>query len=125
MIEFILYISDQQASAAFYRAVLALEPVLDVPGMTEFQLSTDCKLGLMPNAGITRILGSALPHPQSGVGIPRAELYLPVADAEARYQQALQAGALALSPVLPRDWGDRVGYLADPDGHVIAFAEEI
>jgi len=23
-----------------------------------------------------------------------------------------------------RDWGDKVGYIADADGHVIAFAEE-
>jgi len=32
------------------------------------------------------------------------------------------AGAAELSPVLPRDWGDGVGYCLDPEGHVLAFA---
>ncbi len=35
---FILYVSDQQVSRDFYAAGLGLEPVLDVPGMTEFNL---------------------------------------------------------------------------------------
>jgi uncharacterized glyoxalase superfamily protein PhnB len=28
-----------------------------------------------------------------------------------------------LSPVTRRDWGHRAGYVADPDGHVVALAE--
>lgn len=45
---FILYVRDQEASTGFYIAVLAMEPILNVPGMTEFELSSDCVLGLMP-----------------------------------------------------------------------------
>ena len=97
--------------------------MLNVPGMTEFLLAENCKLGLMPNQGIARILGDSLPHPDQGIGIPRAELYLLVADAEQRYAQAVQAGARAVDPVRSRDWGDTVGYVADRDGHIIAFAE--
>jgi uncharacterized glyoxalase superfamily protein PhnB len=55
-------------------------------------------------------------------GKPRAELYLHVADPAAFHRRALQAGALELSPPLPRDWGDVVAYSLDPDGHVLAFA---
>ena len=33
-VNFILYVRDQRASADFYRQVLAVEPTLDVPGMT-------------------------------------------------------------------------------------------
>jgi lactoylglutathione lyase len=124
MIEFILYVSDQQSSKQLYQKILGQPPVLDVPGMTEFLLSEDCKLGLMPNHGIAKILGDRLPHPDQGVGIPRAELYLYVDQAELRYNRAIQAGAKAINPVCERDWGDRVGYVADSDGHIIAFAEK-
>lgn len=125
MIEFILYVSDQTASKHFYQAILAQEPALDVPGMTEFLLSDGCKLGLMPNHGIAKILGDALPHPGLGAGIPRSELYLYVEDPRERYHQAIRAGAKAVSPVGERDWGDIAGYVADPDGHVIAFAQNM
>ncbi len=125
MVEFILYVSDQNSSKHFYQAVLEQEPVLDVPGMTEFLLSEDCKLGLMPNHGIARILGDGLPHPRLGVGIPRSELYLFVDDVHARYNRAVAAGAVAVNPVYPRDWGDLAGYVADPDGHIIAFAQKM
>ena len=123
MVEFILYVSNQRASAAFYQEILEQEPALDVPGMTEFLLSEDCKLGLMPNQGIASIIGDRCPHPDQGIGIPRAELYLYVENAERRFHKALQAGAKEISTVRERDWGDRVGYIADSDGHIIAFAE--
>jgi len=120
---FILYVADQGRSTAFYRAVLAREPRLDVPGMTEFELGPGAVLGLMPEAGIRRLLGAALPDPAQASGIPRAELYLVVADAAAAHRRALAAGARELSPIQARDWGHRVGYSLDPDGHVLAFAE--
>ena len=53
---FVFYVADQAASAAFYRQVLGTEPVLDVPGMTSFALDGGGELGLMPEAGIERIL---------------------------------------------------------------------
>ncbi|MCB0009465.1 MAG: VOC family protein, partial [Anaerolineales bacterium] len=59
----ILYTADQAASAAFYAKVLGLAPRLDVPGMTEFALPGGAVLGLMPIAGIRRLLGAALPDP--------------------------------------------------------------
>ncbi len=121
-IETILYVSDQQASTDFYTRLFRREPVLQVPGMTEFELAANCKLGLMPNHGIAKILGEQLPHPASGNGIPRCELYLLVADVALEYENALQCGAKLILEITAMDWGDSVCYFADPDGHVIAFA---
>lgn len=120
----ILYVEDQQASAAFYRALLGREASLDVPGMTEFDLTPGYTLGLMPNTGIARILGEKMPHPATATGIPRCELYLHVDDALAAFEYAIQLGAKSISPVIERNWGDSVGYVADNDGHIIAFAEK-
>lgn len=122
-IEFILYVKNQEASRDFYTQVLALEPHLDVPGMTEFLLSENVKLGLMPETGIAKIISGPLPHPQTGTGIPRCELYLKVPNAAAYMQRGIDAGATEVSPLQMRNWGDQAGYMADPDGHVTAFAE--
>lgn len=122
-VEFILYVADQAASRNFYSTVLLAEPVLDVPGMTEFALGPHSKLGLMPETGIAALLGEAMPHPSTGGGIPRCELYLFVDDPERYIQRVVEAGGKAISPVQMRNWGDRVGYAGDPDGHILAFAE--
>jgi len=119
---FILYVRDQRASAAFYSAVLGKSARLDVPGMTEFELTDGAILGLMPESGIKRLLGDALVDPALANGAPRAELYLLVDDPNAHHERALAAGATALSALAERDWGHRVAYSLDPDGHVLAFA---
>lgn len=120
---FILYVADQERSHEFYRSILGGEPVLNVPGMTEFKLTDTASLGLMPETGIHLILGEAMPHPSEGAGVPRAELYLPVPDAAVALITLVEAGGTAVSAAKPRNWGDTVAYGADLDGHVIAFAE--
>ena len=101
----ILYVKDQEKSTTFYTNVLAIKPTLNVPGMTEFTIFDNCKIGLMPENGIAKILGNKMLHPKTGNGIPRCEIYLHVKK--------------------PKDWGDKVAYLADLDGHILAFAEKI
>ena len=44
---FILYVEDQSRSTAFYSRVLAMQPRLHVPGMTEFRLPGGGVLVLM------------------------------------------------------------------------------
>ncbi|MHB0969832.1 MAG: VOC family protein [Thermoanaerobaculia bacterium] len=119
---FILYVSDQNAAADFWRSVLDVEPSLHVPGMTEFTLGSDAVLGLMPSAGIRRLLGDAIPDPERAAGVPRAEIYLIVDDPAAFHARALEAGAREVSALSERDWGHVAAYSLDPDGHVIAFA---
>jgi catechol 2,3-dioxygenase-like lactoylglutathione lyase family enzyme len=119
---FILYVADQERSTAFYKAVLASEPLLHVPGMTEFTLPSGAILGLVPERRIKALLGPALPDPAAAHGIPRAELYLLLEAPEALHERALRSGAHELSAMAARDWGHTVAYSLDPDGHVIAFA---
>ena len=123
-IEFIVYVADQEKSKDFYSKTLGIEASLHVPGMTEFLLSNQVKLGLMPENGINKILAGKTPHPKDGNGIPRCELYLKV-DLITNYRErALAVGAKLISESAPRDWRDTVVYLADPDGHIIAFAQK-
>ena len=119
---FILYVKDQAVSTAFYERVLDRAPRLNVPGMTEFALNDGGVLGLMPEAGIKRLLGDTLPDPAKAHGIPRAELYLRVDDPAAYHARALANGATELDGLRQRAWGDIAGYCLDLDGHVLAFA---
>jgi catechol 2,3-dioxygenase-like lactoylglutathione lyase family enzyme len=121
IINFILYVQEQARSRDFYAAALGMAPSLDVPGMTQFGLGAGCVLGLMPEKGIKRLL-PGMPDPGTGGGAPRAEVYLVVTDPAAFHARALASGAKELSPLGPRDWGDRAAYSLDPDGHVLAFA---
>ncbi len=117
---FILYVSDQQASRDFYAAVLGLEPVLDVPGMTEFNLVDGSSLGLMPETGIRKLFGEVA----FGSGL-RAEVYLVVDDPRECLARAIAAGARLLSECKAWDWGDLAGYCLDADGYVLGFAAPV
>lgn len=123
LVETILYVRNQEESCLFYKKLFRREPDLHVPGMTEFNVSDNCKIGLMPNNGIAKILGNKTPHPDSGNGIPRCELYFYVENIQLEFDNAIKSGAKLISGIADRDWGDSVCYFSDPDGHIIAFAE--
>lgn len=120
---FILYVADQKRSREFYKNVFLSDPVLEVPGMTEFTINDNCTLGLMPENGIAKILGNALPSPSEGNGIPRCELYFTIEEPQTYILRAINAGAKEISSYQLRNWGDYAGYVSDPDGHIIAFAK--
>lgn len=121
----ILYVEDQNRSRSFYQNVLIIEPRLDVPGMTEFELLNGTILGLMPEAGIKKLLGEKIEDPDKLKRTPRAELYLLVDEPQNFFDRALQHGAKELSRLQPRDWGDEAAYCSDPDDYIIAFAKKI
>jgi len=89
--EVILYVADQRRAATFYAALLGLEPSLDVPGMTEFDLD-GLTLGLMPSGNITELV----PGIVIGTG-QRCELYLRRRDATDVLKRVEPAG-VASSP---------------------------
>jgi uncharacterized protein len=121
---FILYVEDQQVSCKFYSKILNLIPSLNVPGMTEFVLPGNAILGLMPAAGIKKLLMNEIELPAKKENIPSAELYLKVDDLDEYVNRAIEAGARVLSSPARRDWGDTAAYFFDPDNYVIAFAED-
>ena len=125
MIEFILYVKNQQMSAEFYSKLLMMEPILDEPGMTEFQLAESVKLGIMPEDGIYKILQDKTSHPKSANGAPRCEIYLNVKNPDEYLERAVLHGAILIDDCKERGWGATVGYCADLDGHILAFAKRV
>jgi len=119
---FILYVESPEKSKNFYKSFFGKEPCLDVPGMTEFWINENSKLGLMPNEGIAKIIEPVLPHPSKGTGIPRCEIYLLTENAEDIYKRAIDLGGKQITPMQNMDWGHTVGYVSDLDGHVFSFS---
>jgi len=121
---FIIYVTDQRQSADFYRKVLGREPIIDVPGITEFPLRDGTILGVMPVTSAAKLIGAAHFSESPPQRAPKAELYLVVEDPGSYHARALANGATELSPMQERDWGHRAAYSLDPNGHVLAFAEK-
>lgn len=117
----ILYVFDQPKSREFYKKLLGQEPSLDVPGMTEFRLSEEHILGLMPVENIKKLLGEKIPKLSNDQGL-RSELYFRVEDPETFVTRAIDAGATLLSSVTDRDWGMRAGYVFDLDGYILGIS---
>lgn len=121
----ILYVDDQKKSADFYAVVLNKNPRLNAPGMTEFELTKDAILGLMPRTSLLRLLGNKLAGSEEPAGLLRAEIYLVVDNPGQYHRRALSAGAQNLSDLAERDWGHMAAYCLDLDGHVLAFAVDL
>ncbi|MBA4317774.1 MAG: lactoylglutathione lyase [Flavobacterium sp.] len=120
----ILYVQNQELSTLFYRKLLGCQVKLNVPGMTEIELMEDSILGLMPSKGIVKLLDNKIDEPVYIPGQPKAELYFIVSDIGKYIKNAVEAGAFLIDDLKLRDWGHKAVYYKDPDGNIIAFAEE-
>jgi uncharacterized glyoxalase superfamily protein PhnB len=121
----ILFVADQARSTKFYSRVFGVEPNLNVPGMTEFRIAPGAVLGLMPRDSAARLFADTVTIAVEDDFHKATELYLLVDDADVYLQRAIEAGAREISPLTVRDWGHRAGYFLDPDGHIIALADDV
>jgi PhnB protein len=107
---------DPAAAAAWYAAVLGAEETsrITLPGgqilTIELRLG-DSTLAIrdeFPDLGVVSPLT---------LGGTYGALHLAVADADATWQRALEAGATEFEPLHDAFWGDRTGQFIDPFGH--------
>jgi predicted enzyme related to lactoylglutathione lyase len=119
----ILAVTDLACARRFYEACFDWPLQVETPVYLEFGLPEGLRLGLYRKEGFEKNLGLPVASTPSGAVGP-TELYLYDPEPEQIIARALQAGGRLLAPLRPRDWGDLVGYLADPDGNVIAIAAQ-
>jgi uncharacterized glyoxalase superfamily protein PhnB len=94
---------------------------VDLPVYVEMEVPTGLRVGLFDRQGYSGNTGEpSAPTPVRGT--TASELYLRVDDVDAALARLLAAGARLLSPAAPRAWGDVAGYVADPDGNVVAVS---
>ena len=122
---FIIYVDDIDKTKMFYELLLENKPMVDEPGMCEFELPDKSILGIMPNSNLEKLFGEKFKVEKHRKALPNIELYIFVDSALSFHKRAVQLGATEIREFTEMDWGDKVAYSITHDGHILAFAEKI
>lgn len=101
----------------FYRRAFGAEEVCRLPGPDGFSIGhAEIKIGdsHVMLADEDPQYGTKAPPSSGGTSV---SLHMYVADVDAAFQRAVDAGATARMPPTDMFWGDRYGKLVDPFGH--------
>jgi lactoylglutathione lyase len=110
------FVGSLDESVRFYAEILGQR----LTKRTQHWAQFDCgalTLGLYDRAAMADHLGV----PASALGSPPGamELAFEVADCDTAHGAAVAAGAQSFRPPQDRPWGERTGYLLDPDGGLV------
>jgi len=111
-----LVVQGAERAAAFYRDAFGAEELSRIPTPDGRLMSVQLRIGggLLHLADEFAELGVLAPPSIGGTAVVLA---LDVADAEAVFAQAVEAGAEVRQPLAEAFWGDLHGQLDDPFGH--------
>jgi PhnB protein len=111
-----LAVSDADAAIRFYRNAFGASELARNLHESGRIAHAELRIGdslVLVHDDFSDLGGPSAPVPgRSGVTI-----HLYVADADAVFRRALEAGAVSLLDMAGQDWGDRYGILQDPFGH--------
>jgi lactoylglutathione lyase len=117
-----VYVRDVFSSLAFYEAVFDVERhhADDDGSYGEFHLG-ETRVGFVADWHATRHLAQPFRRNDRADEPAAFELYFSVPDVDAVFAQALDAGAVPVSPPTEKPWG-RAAILRDPDGILFELA---
>ncbi len=120
-----LAVSDLQRSLEFYERVFGWprNDAIDFDTYVELLPPSGGAVGLFERDGYAEIVDAAPSQPADGEVAP-VYLYVRVPDVRATTAALEEAGARLLSPLRRRSWGEEAAWYADPDGNVVAVAQE-
>ena len=116
-----IYVNGAANAIEFYKKAFGAEEVMRFPGPGGKIMHAEVKIG-------DSIVMLADEFPEMGVKSPGAyggspvSMAIYVADVDARFNQAVTAGAKAVRAVKDQFYGDRSGTLTDPFGHTWTIA---
>jgi lactoylglutathione lyase len=116
----VVYVSDVGRSARFYERLgfersFQFPPDAEEPGYVGMRRA-DAELALVDRQWPEDAIGAEL-----GDG-PRFEMFVYVDDVDATVGALRPEGILVLSDPADMPWGERVAYVADPEGNPVALA---
>ena len=121
---FIIYVDNLEKSKLFYELLFSIKPIIDEPGMSEFELPDGSIIGIMPNSSLEKFFGKEFEQQKNRKALPQTEFYFLVEDALSLHNRAIQLGATEIREFSEMDWGDKVAYSINHDGHIFGFAEK-
>lgn len=114
----IWYAGSLDRSVAFYRDVIGLDVRMEGNGYVEFAVE-NTKFALFDRSMLPELIGG-----EAGRA-PTGEIVFVVHDVDAEAARLRAAGAELLSGPVDRPWGHRTVHVADPDGNVVEFAQNV
>jgi lactoylglutathione lyase len=114
----ILYVSDLAVSIAFYRDIVGLPFRFVDAGYAEFA-TEGTRFALYERRRAEWLTGARV------MPGPAAEAVFVVEDVDGQARRLAESGVALLSGPADRPWGHRTVHIADPDGFVVEFAQEI
>lgn len=116
----VTYLTVRGAAQAidFYKHAFGAVEVMRMPGPDGFSIMhAEVTIGDSALFVMDEMPQMGCSAPPTVNGANTASLHLYVADVDAAYQQAIDAGAKPGMPVADMFWGDRYGQVIDPFGH--------
>jgi len=118
----VVVVEDVDRALGFYCGLLGL-PLGHRSGPYA-QLDTGVtRVALYERGAMAETLGRELESPSPDA--PAFELGFKVDDCDAAYDELVAAGATGAVAPTDRPWGQRTGYVRDPDGHLVELAQDL
>jgi lactoylglutathione lyase len=115
----ILFVTDADASVAFYRDMLGLTHRFTDAGYAEFDTG-EARFALYDRRHASWLLGRDVAR-----GEATSEVVFLVTDVDGEHRRLRALGVPVIAEPTDRPWGHRTLHIADPDGFVIELAQEI
>ncbi len=116
------YVHNVAASVAFYERALGIEAGFVHPEGDYAELGTgDTKLAFASHRLVTTLFEHSYRESDPARRPIGFELSFEVPDVDAAFERAVAAGADALASPVEHPWGQRVAYVRDLDGAVLAL----
>lgn len=116
-----LIVRDAARAIAFYTRAFDATEVMRLPDSDGKIGHAEITIGNSPIMLADECPDMGYRSPQS-LGGATVSILLYVEDVDARFSQAIAAGAMVRKPVANQFYGDRSGTLEDPEGHVWTLA---
>lgn len=114
----IWFVAELEQSVSFYREVIDLEVRVEGDGYVEFAVE-NTKFALFERSKLPELIG------RPGGQAPCGEIAFVVDDVDAEAARLRGLGVEILAGPVDRPWRQRTLHIADPDGNVVEFAQNL
>lgn len=116
----ILYVKDVPAAVEFYEQAFGLERAFVHESQSYGEMQTGATKLSFVSLDLAKLNLPKAPVVTKPTGAPPAsEIALVSVEVGALFARAVKAGAVAVAEPAPKPWGQIVGYVRDPDGHLV------
>lgn len=116
----VLYVDDLDLSSAFYEGVFHLERTVDWEGYREYDTGPT-RFGLLDRVQAR----THVPAADGGSRSSQVSFTVPLEQVDQTYLAAVAAGGIGMVEPTDKPWGQRIGFVADPDDHLVEIGSPI